>query len=277
MFDAAQGSFKTTHVAECPDVAPECAVTLIPPHLHKARVQVTRAELTAQYGLRDGMQATLRMPYDIKDQTIRYATLAGQPYTPPYGDIHHRTETLRGISDPSLMFDWSALESWQFGIGTTLPLGHTVPNPVILGRLGLRHEHLQFGSGTFEPKISALYSRGGMVPFFARVEQTLSLYENGDGFRAPHTTVASLGPSFRYSSITIAPSLGAQYQTVARWNGENDEGTGFHNGGLRLQVSVPFRSMLITPGVYRELWSHGFAEQTFTQGTTWSIAISRMF
>ena len=36
----------------------------------------------------------------------------GAPFTPPYGDIHHRTETLRGVSDPSIGIEWSPLPCW---------------------------------------------------------------------------------------------------------------------------------------------------------------------
>ena len=276
-FDTAHGAFNTTHVAECPDVAPECATETIPPHLHKVRLGVTHYEVSADYGLRKNMQLSLRLPYDIKAQRVHYATLSGAPYVPPYGDIHHRTETLRGISDGTILFDWSPQSQWIFGLGTTLPFGHIVPNPIVLGRLGLKHEHIQFGSGTFEPTIAVQWIRPATVTLFAGAEQRLSLYENREGFRAPSTLIWSLGPSFRAGRISIAPSLNGQYQTLGRWSGEVDEGAGFQNGGLRLQLNAPIGSVVIAPGVYRELWSHGFQGQTFSQGTTWSLTVSRLF
>lgn len=59
----------------------------------------------------------------MKDVEIAYETLEGAPFTPPYGDIHHRTQTLRGISDPSIGVDWMPRASVMFGAGLSLPIG----------------------------------------------------------------------------------------------------------------------------------------------------------
>jgi hypothetical protein len=271
---AAEGSFLTSHVADCPDVAPECATTFIPPHKHVVTIALTHLELQTDYGLGHSAQITLRMPYDVKAMRVRYTTLTGEPFTPPYGDIHHRTETLTGISDPSLGVDWSPRPNWLFGLGTTLPIGRIVPDPIALGREGKTHEHIQFGSGTFEPRITAQWSHSQL---FARAEGKLSVYENREGYRAPTTFTWSLGRSFRAGSIAITPSLDGQYQTLGRWSGVVDEGSGFEDGGARLQLSLPWRGVTFSPGVYHQLWSHGFDEQTFRQRTTWSLSVSRNF
>lgn len=273
-FDAAYGTFTTSHVAECPDVAPECATQVIPPHMHHARVAVTHSELDASYGLGRQLQLSVRVPYDSKDIRIRYTTLEGAPFTPPYGDIHHRTETLSGISDPSLMLDWSPSPGWQLGAGTTFPIGHVTEDPVRLGKEGLTHEHTQFGSGTFNPTLAVQWSG---AHFAARAEGRLTVYESSGGYRAPNTFLLSAGPSLRAGRIAIEPRINAQYQGRARWHGEADEGSGFHNGGVRLQLGVPLGAVTVAPGVYRELWSHGFDGQTFRQSTTWSVSLGRVF
>jgi len=276
-FDAAYGTFTASHVAECPDVAPECATQFIPPHMHRVRVGLTHYEMEAEYGLRPRMQLSLRLPYDVKDIRVRYTTLAGAPFVPPYGDIHHRTETLTGISDPSLMLDLSPAPHWQLGFGTTFPIGHTTEDPVRLGKEGLEHEHTQFGSGTFNPKLSVQWLRPGRVALFGRAEGRFTLYESSGGYRAPQSLVWTVGPSFRAGRVSIDPRLNGQFQGRARWHGEVDEGSGFHNGGVRLGLSVPVGSFVVAPGVYHELWSHGFDGQTFRQGTTWNLAVSRSY
>lgn len=225
------------------------------------------------------MQLSVRVPYDVKAMRIRYTTLDGAPYTPPYGDIHHRSETLTGISDPAVSVEWSPRPGWMFGAGTSLPAGHTVPNPIILGREGTKHEHIQFGSGTLMPSLTAQWARAATrFTFFARGEANLSLYENGEGFRAPHTFLWSAGPILRLRGVSFAPLLQGQVQSVARWDGEMDEGSGFSNGGVRLQISLPaYRGVIFGPGVYHELYSHGLHDETFRQGTTWSLAVTRTF
>jgi hypothetical protein len=221
------------------------------------------------------MQLFVRAPYDVKAQRVRYATLEGAPYTPPYGDIHHRSETLTGISDSSAGIEWSPSPRWMFGAGTTIPAGRTVANPIVLGREGKTHEHIQFGSGTFQPILSVQW----MPPrFSARAEATLSLYENDHGFRAPTTIAWSAGPTFRAGRVGIDPRLTGQFQTIGRWKGEVDEGTGFSNGGIRLQLSIPARRLIVAPSVYREIWSHASSgEESFRQGTTWSVSITRSY
>lgn len=226
----------------------------------------------------------MRVPYDVKDQRIRYSTLAGAPYQPPYGDIHHRTETLRGLADGDLLLLWSppsrGASHWRFGIGTTLPFGNTVPDPVALGRLGEKHQHLQFGSGVFAPEAEIAWSRpwSRTVLASAIVQATLPLDANGEGFRPPKNVRWSVGPTIRAGRAGVSLSAAGQYQTVGRWNGETDEGTGFSNGGLRLQISVPVgRSVTVAPSLYREVFSRGFNDETFSQESTVGVTFTRAF
>ena len=77
--------------------------------------------------------------------------------------------------------------------------------------------------------------------------------------------------------LHIDPRLNGQFQTLGRWSGEVDEGTGFRNAGARLQISMPLGSVVVAPSIYRELWTHGSAGQTFRQRTTWAVALSRVY
>src|SRR5438552_301460 len=187
---------------------------------------------------------SLRLPDAVKDQHVRYTTLDGQTFVTPYGDIHHRTETLDGISDGDLLLLWApaakGASRWHFGFGTTLPLGHTVPDPIALGLEGKKHEHLQFGSGVFAPEAEIAWSRPiRRVSASALLQATIPLTVNDRGFRAPKNFRWSVGPSFSIRRVGVAFGAAGQYQTLGRWHGQIDEGTGFSNGGLRLQLSVP--------------------------------------
>ena len=257
----------------------------IPDHEHHVRLTLFHSEINAAYGLRPGIAMSLRLPYDMKDQRVRYTTLTGEPFVPPYGDIHHRTETLRGISDGDLLILWAPTTSgpshWRFGFGTTLPQGHTVPDPVELGRKGKKHEHLQFGSGVFAPEGEIAWSRAiRRATASALLQATIPLTTNDRGFRAPKNFRWSFGPSFAIGRGNIGLSMAGQYQTIGRWHGEVDEGTGFSDGGLQLQFSLPVLGATVTPSIYRELYSHGLnttEHETFSQGTTLGVTISRTF
>ena len=254
----------------------------IPAHEHRVQLDLTHYELKADYGLPNRMQLSVRLPYDVKDMAVRYTTLQGTPFTPPYGDIHHRSERLTGISDPSVMLERAAGSSWIVGAGLTLPFGRIERDPVEAGRRGESHQHIQFGSGTFQPRLSVQWLHvpfgESSVSWFARAETKLALYENREGFLPPTTILAAAGPSFRAGRVTIDPRVNAQYQSLAKWNGEVDEGTGFQNGGLTLQLSMPAGPVVLAPSVYRELWSRGHHEgESFSQSWTWSLAVMRSF
>ncbi|HEY6147278.1 MAG TPA: hypothetical protein VIZ69_06255, partial [Thermoanaerobaculia bacterium] len=220
--------------------------------------------------------------YDVKDQSVRYTTLAGEPYTPPYGDIHHRTETLRGFADGQLTAILPLGGSVVVGAGLSIPLGRTEPNPIVLGREGKKHEHIQFGSGTVDPLVSILWSRplpalAGIV-LAASADAQIPLYENSRGYRAPVSVRWSAGPSLPLGTTGIALQLAGQYQSIGRWNGEEDEGTGFHNGGVFLRATfLPWKGLRISPGIYREIYSKSLSDESFRQGTTYSLTITRFF
>jgi hypothetical protein len=257
----------------------------IPDHEHHVRLALFHAELDTAYGVRNGFAVSLRLPYDVKDQHVRYTTLDGQPFIPPYGDIHHRTETLSGKSDGDLLVLWApplaGTSHWRFGFGTTVPLGHTVPDPVLLGLEGKKHEHLQFGNGVYAPEAEVAWSRPvRSATASALLQATVPLTTNEHGFRAPKNFRWTAGPSFSIGRATAGISIAGQYQTIGRWHGALDEGTGFSNGGLRLQLSYPLLGATVAPSVYRELYSHGLdttEHETFSQGTTIALTIQRAF
>lgn len=282
----ARGTYNTSHIASCPDVAPECAVDVIPAHEHHVRLALTHSELDAAYGIRPGFAVSFRLPYDVKDQHVRYTTLTGEPFMPPYGDIHHRTETLRGISDGDLLVLWApptqTTSRWHLGFGTTLPLGRTVPDPIELGREGKIHEHLQFGIGVFAPEAEIGWTRPlDAFTASALIQATIPMTTNNRGFHPPKNFRWSAGPTYMVRGTAVTLSYAGQYQTIGLWHGEPDEGTGFSNGGLRLQLSLPaLGGFSLSPSIYRELYSHGLntaEHETFSQGTTLSVALSRAF
>src|SRR6185295_7319363 len=121
------------------------------------------------------------------------------------------------------------------GAGFTLPIGKTEENPVLLGRLGVKHEHIQFGSGTVDPRLLLSWSRFfGKIGVDAVADARLPLYESGKGYKAPATVQYNVGPRVVFGRAAASLAFAGQYQSIAKWNGEKDEGTGFHNGGVFL-------------------------------------------
>jgi hypothetical protein len=149
---------RVVHVSACPDSGPACAAGDVPPYLHDQGLTVLELRPVLELGITPNVGAELQLPVRLVSATITYRRLDGTPFEPPNATLHHRNETLAGLGDAWL----SARAAWVTGplrlgarLGSTLPLGSTVENPFALGAAGLEHQHVQFGSGTFQPLLGA--------------------------------------------------------------------------------------------------------------------------
>ena len=149
----------------------------------------------------------------------------------------------------------------------------------MLGREGKFHEHIQFGSGTWDPLVSVLWQRRlGSVVLTAWADAQFPLYENRHGFKAPTTVRYSAGPGITLGTTGLSLHFAGQYQSIGRWDGEVDEGTGFHNGGLFARASILlWPGFRVAPGVYGEVYSKSLSDESFRQGTTYSLTFHRFF
>jgi hypothetical protein len=173
----------------------------VPDEWHDLRLFFGEVRLHAEYGVASWLSVDLlwslrvvHIGFQLQDAATR------MPIAAPYGpDIHHRTETLVGLTDP-----WLSLRAaktvgpWAFVFraGATFPVGSTVPNPFELGREGKPHEHLQFGTGTLDPLAGVELRRAiGRFSIAAWTLAKASLYDNGHGYRAGSQLLAGVNGS----------------------------------------------------------------------------------
>jgi len=218
-----------------------------------------RYELVTAYNFAESWDAWLRMPYDVKErrasvELIDPATANEIAAMQRRLDLHHPTETLEGFSDFSLLFAKKRKGMFRDGdtlaiaLGTTIPVGNTEDNPFVLGDAGLPHEHIQFGTGTFDPLLEFYYFTpvSDRVTVSANLLGKFPLYENGKGYRGPGEFSSGL-------SLAVAPTdrlslrIGWSffYQSYAQWDGERDI-----NSGLISNGAVGGASYKISDGVY---------------------------
>jgi hypothetical protein len=178
---------------------------------------------------------------------IRFEDLDRRPIVVPDGDIHHRDETLVGPGDPWLMAvagrrlgPWSA----AFRAGVTIPLGKTEENPFDLGRRGLAHQHIQFGTGTWDPLAGiGIGRRFGSVMATASLLARLPVAENGHGYRAGRRLQISAAGDRRLRGPWRAQA-GLDY---AR------EGAETWAGRIEEEGNLGRSDLLLSTGVVREL------------------------
>lgn len=235
-----------SHVADCPDLGPECfdggpAPT---PYNHHVDELLAETVLDASLGVTPWFAIDTRWSLRIADVTPTYSELDGTPKQVP-DDIHHHDETLVDVTDPWLMGRFAAVDGDVVGVlrvGASLPVGRTEPDPYALGRQGKSHQHLQAGSGTIIPIVGVgvayTIAPGSNVPVTIGLGGIgfFNAYDNAEGFRAPVRVYASqrLAASFMKRSLSPFVEVTFAHEGEEYWGGE----PGLEGSNVRTEVYV---------------------------------------
>lgn len=279
---------RVVHESHCPEIGPICAVRNEPPNLHDQVLYVSELRGILEYGIDDAWGVETQIPLKLTHTSIQYRRLDGTVFTPDYANIHHRNETLFGIGDPWLRvrrsFELGGFDLVLRG-GVSIPLGKTVRDPFVLGEMGLSHQHIQFGTGTFDPLLAVEGSRNfGPLTARAYAQAQLVLYENGRGYRAGNrygtgalVSMTLFGP--------LAASLGADIvnEQRERWNGEvhQDGNLGrtdvLASGSLSLSLSAYEISAGVKVPVYQHVIMNDEEPGQLTYPLLINLSASRSF
>jgi hypothetical protein len=213
------------HEAGCRDVADCHEVPAQPAYMHDQGLYPVELRASVEYGISALLGVELQVPFRVVATTIEYTTPEGEPYEPLDRDVHHRDEVIAGPADPWLLvrlghsFDgvWLAARP-----GISVPLGSTEKDPFARGDLGLEHQHIQLGTGTFDPLLvlEAGIPISGSLQLQLYAQGVLPLYENRHGYRAPwringgSALVAKL-----FESLAGKLGIEAMHEAEERWQG----------------------------------------------------------
>jgi hypothetical protein len=277
---------KVDHLAECPEISPvDCEVEALPAHMHHQQVRWMRAIGSVSVGLGKGWQLKADLPYDVKFASIDYS-LDGAPYDPPYQGIHHRDETLVGLSDGTLWTQYyRALgDALTAGVsaGSSLPIGRTEEDPFALATQSIEHQHFQRGTGTFVPNF-----RGDV--FWSKVRWRamgwgslrLPLYENHHGYQPGSSITYGLAGGYRLRPETQVLATGQmQHDSSDAWDGDTSMSPGrdlLMVGAMAAQNLTPGLILQgsLTGTVWQQTRGHAVEDQLvqrilFTVGLNWS-------
>jgi hypothetical protein len=249
------------HEAGCSGAFSDCdEVPMQQEYVHDQNMYPVELRASLEYSMTDLLGLELQVPFRMIVTTIEYRTPEGEPYEPLDADVHHRDEVVAGPADPWLLlrighsFDgvWLAARP-----GFTVPLGSTEEDPFELGDEGLRHQHIQLGTGTFDPVLVLEAS----VPIADMqlqlyVQGVLPLYESSHGYRAPwRVSGGSAAVVKLVESLSGKLGLEAMHEAEEHWQGiaRQDGSLGrselgglfgvayaFDESTLSLDVRVPF-------------------------------------
>ncbi len=236
-------------------LSPTGKVVDAPLHRHHVALSTYRIDVGLQYLLDDRWTLQANIPYAVKNQEAsiewidsvsseeRQAILRSR-------DIHHRNETYTGLADLDLFLGYKisgffkADDALFARLGTTIPTGKTEENPWELGDAGIKHLHIQFGTGTFNPTAGLQYS----LPLYrsmtviASTRGTFPVYENSKTYRGPVELIYTAGFTYRlFDWFSFSGNYLGFYQSAAAWAGERDINTGlrYSMASLGMSLAVP--------------------------------------
>ncbi len=201
------------------------------PGFHELYLYLYDMRLTTALAVRDNLEVGLVVPVGLIESDAAFLR-NDRTLMSGFDSIHHRDETLVGIGDVRLVTRYrvtAPTSEFIFDVraGVSLPTGNTEPNPFELGRAGQPHQHIFFGTGTFNPLggLSAILPAGPVV-LDADVSATGALYSNEHGYRAPTLINGRVGVSMSAGQWSGDLSLGYLREFPADWGGQDAENSG---------------------------------------------------
>ena len=284
-FDANGGHLETR------GLSPTGEVIQGPLHRHNVSLDFFRFQLDIAYRLTADWDIALSLPYDIKDQgafidELDPVTLEEREAILRNQDIHHRDEVYRGFADAHLLVSRKLAnllrgdDSLMVSLGTSIPVGATEAGPVQLGDAGLKHLHIQFGTGTFDPSAALHYETmlSDGISLNASIHGQFPVYENGKTYRGPVDVTETVGIRYQVGDwLALHASHLGLFQSYAYWDGNRDINSGLIFNALQFGVvpdprfGVPIRLNVMLPIQRRVLSEEGDA---FEVGPTVSMAVS---
>jgi hypothetical protein len=149
----------------------------------------------------------------VRDRIV-YRELDGARKDLDYENIHHRNETVGGLTDPQIMVRRGlSIDAWDLAVsgrlGASLPVGFISADPYRAALRGQPHQHIQLGTGTFnliagaEAKLEFHTPVNGSLEAFAQA--LIIPTGNAEGYRAGNRYTA--GAMFAWKPTFTGPIL----------------------------------------------------------------------
>lgn len=273
--------------------APDGTKINVPLHHHVVSLDFYRYEISFEYTFKTNWTAWLRIPYDIKMQkaTTKFVdTIAYSDYEKEAiirnREIHHRTENYTGLSDFRLLaahrFNNFPGKNGRLDLafGTSLPIGKTENDPLKAIIAGVKHLHIQFGTGTFDPLLEFHYATSIAKKWSLAVfsMNKFPFYKNKKTYLGSIETTSGISLGYRiYKWLSFRGTIANFSQNQAKWDSVKDPNSGLisFNG----TVTPTFRlknGLTITPGYRFPIYQKTLSKDgdVFKYGPTFLLNVS---
>ncbi|HKY34804.1 MAG TPA: hypothetical protein VJN18_02590 [Polyangiaceae bacterium] len=249
------------HEAGCRDTSDCDEMPVQETYFHDQHLYPLELRLIGEYGLSETFGIEAQVPFRSVTTTIEYTDADGAHYEPLDPGVHHRDETVFGIADPWLLLRvGTTVQKWWLAArpGVSIPLGRTEENPFTLGDQGLRHQHIQLGSGTFDPVAVVEASRAFdalQLQFFAQGQ--VPFYENGHGYRASWRVYGGAAVGRKLVSELVGfGGVEASHEAAETWDGQTRQDGNLGRSELLLaaMLSQTFGTTMLSLSVRIPVW-----------------------
>lgn len=292
VFQAISGfDFEGGHL-EDRGLSPDGDVIAVPLHSHQVSLDFTRLEFEYDYTFKTNWDVWFRLPFEIKSRSASVQFI--DPVTPSEreaiernADLHHRSNTLTGFSDLKVLLAHRIVNLFRegdgldFAFGTSLPIGSTEEDPFTAADEGLGHEHLQFGTGTFDPLLEMYYSTPISSSFTLGVFGIgrFPFYENSKRFEGPTEITSEVSLLYGVSDrVKLQFAVVGFYQGFAHWSGVRDINSGLRSLSVKIGAAFVTQQGTVINFALRQPTSQETFDDdgdTFEQGATILFSVSR--
>jgi hypothetical protein len=275
-------------------LAPDGSAIPVSLHHHSVSLDFYRFEMSFEYTFKTNWTIWLRVPYDIKQQTV--GIIYAEPVTQDQEeaiirnrDIHHRNETYTGLSDFRLLaaqrFNNFLGKKGRLDLafGTSLPIGKTENDPLKAKNEGVKHLHIQFGTGTFDPLLELHHTTRISTKLSLAVftMNKFPLYENTKTYLGPIETTSGISLGYRIKNwLSLRGTVANFSQSQAKWDGVKDPNSGLISYNGTVTPTFIFKNGLtITPGYRFPIYQKTLSSDgdVLKYGPTFTLNISCLF
>jgi hypothetical protein len=204
-------------------------------HAHLLNLEVRDLTLQARIGVTERVGLEFEMPYRQVRVEADFEGSGGERRE-DFVSIHHRTETVSGLGDISLYARFRLTRPlaggrWVVDVlsGVAVPTGDTEPDPFELGEEGHQHQHIFFGTGTYDPLLGVeVYHPSSSLPTAGWLRLRTPVSENSFGYRAGARVSAGIAvnPSLGVASWSFLGQLELYHEEPSRWDDRNARNSG---------------------------------------------------
>ncbi len=239
------------------------------PANHDLRIGMLQWDIDAQLGVHKRFAFEVLLPIRTTIINATFTHADGRTLD-DIDSIHHRDETLAGIGDVVIggrtgLVLPTDVPRWTLALrtGLSFPTGRIEPDPFVLGEAGNEHQHMFFGSGTFDPVVgfdtNVAFDRWGLVGWAV---SKLPLYANKHGYQGSKVVLGGVGAVSSFGlerwSFLLQPEV--YFETPARWGGDPARNSGrtslIATGGVFLRPAEGWQVQVLAKIPYYS-WAQG--------------------